>query len=77
MMTPDKRTIFKVALYGFANKLKLLSYLSAHLVNRLLRENRKSIQIVLSGKKTSKKCSPPDFELYPSELAIKMFPHMV
>ena len=45
-----------------------LSHLSAHVVNRLLRENRKTIPKFLSGKKTFQKYNPPDFKFYPSEL---------
>ena len=51
-----------------------LSCLSAHLVNRLLRENRKSIPKFF---KTFQKCNPPNFKLYPSKLTNKNFPHMV
>ena len=39
-----------------------LSHLSAHVVNRLLRENWKSIPTFLNGKKYFKKCNPPDFK---------------
>ena len=41
---------------------KLSSHLCAHVVNRLLRENRKSIPKFLSRKKTLKKCNRPDFK---------------
>ena len=54
-----------------------LSHLSVHVVNRLLRKNRKPIPKFLSGKKTLKKCNPPDFKFYPSKFTDKNFPHMV
>ena len=38
-----------------------LSHLSAHMVNRLLHKNWKSIPKCLSGKKTFQNCNPPDF----------------
>ena len=47
------------------------------MVNRLLRENRKTIPKFLSGEKLLKKCHPSDFKFYPSKLAYKKFPHMV
>ena len=47
------------------------------LVNRLLRENRKSTPVVFNGKKTFKKCNPPDFKFYLDKLNNKNFPHMV
>ena len=56
---------------------ELLSHLSVHAVNRLLRENRKTIPKFLSGKKTDKKCNPPDFKFYPRKLTDKNFPHMI
>ena len=58
--------------FGF-NRPKL----SAHVVNRLLRENRKSIPNVFNGKKTFKKCNSPDFKFYLDKLNNKKFPHMV
>ena len=54
-----------------------LSHLSVHMVNRLLRENWKTIPNFLSGKKTFKKCNPPDLKFCPSKLTDKNFPHMV
>ena len=49
----------------------------AHVVNRLLRENRKTILKFLSGKKAFQKRNPPDLKFYPSKLTDKYFPHMV
>ena len=37
---------------------------SAHVVNRLWRENRKSIPTFFSGKELFEKCNPPDFKFY-------------
>ena len=54
-----------------------LSHLSAQVVNRLLRENRKSIPKFLSSKKTFQICNPPDFKFYPSKLTNKKFHHVV
>ena len=51
-----------------------LSHLSAHVVNRLLHQNRKPIPIFLSVKKTFQDCNPPDFKFYPSKLSNKNFP---
>ena len=54
----------------------ILSHLSAHMVNRLLRENRKTIPKFLSGKKLFKNVTlqilSPRF--YPSKLTDKFFP---
>ena len=58
-------------------KKKNRSHLSVHVVNRLLRENQKSIPNFLSGKKAFKKCNPQDFKFYPSKLTNKNFHHMV
>ena len=66
-------TLQKMTLLGH----KTLSHLSVHMVNRLLRENRKTIPKFLSGEKLFKKCHPSDFKFYPSKLAYKKFPHMV
>ena len=55
------------------NKQKFLSHLSAHVINRLLHENRKSIPKIFNGKKTSKKCNPPDFKFYVRKLNNKIF----
>ena len=41
-----------------------LSHLSAHVVNRLLRENRKSIPQQKLMVKTFKNCNPNDFKFY-------------
>ena len=56
---------------------KNLSHLSVHVVNRLLRENQKSIPNFLSGKKPFQNCNPQDFKFYPSKLTNKIFHHMV
>ena len=45
-----------------------LSHLSAHVVNSLLRENRKYIPICFNGKKGFKKCNLPDFKFYLDKL---------
>ena len=42
--------------------------------NRLLRENRKSIQNVFNGKKLFKRCNPPDFKFYLDKLNNKKIP---
>ena len=47
------------------------------MVNRLLRENRKSIPMFLTVKKLKKKCNPPDFKSYLDKLNNKENPHMV
>ena len=52
-----------------------MSHLSAHVVNRRLRENRKTILKFLSGKNTFQKCNPPDFNcIPPNKLTDKNFP---
>ena len=53
----------------------ILSHLSAHTVNRLSRENRKSIPNIFNGKKLLKKCNPPDFRFYRGKLNNK-FPNV-
>ena len=45
----------------FAQALTL-SHLSAHMENRLLHENLKTIPKFLSVKKTFQNCNPPDFK---------------
>ena len=51
-----------------------MSHLSAHVVNRLLPEHRKSVPKFLNGKKLLKKGNPPDFKFYPSKLTNKNSP---
>ena len=50
-----------------------LSHLSAHVANRLFRENLKSIPNILNGK-NFKKCNSPDFKFYLGKLNNKIFP---
>ena len=65
-------------MYGkLLQNMSKLSHLSAHVVNRLLCENRKYISNFFNGKKLFKKCNPPDFRFYPDKLNNKKFPHMV
>ena len=55
---------------------KTLSHLSAHVINRLLRENQKSIQNVFNGKKLFKNVTHPDFKFYLGKLNNKKkFPY--
>ena len=59
--------------YGVLQNSSEKNTLSAHVVNRLLRENRKTIPKILSGKKLFKNVTPPDFKFYPSKLTDKIF----
>ena len=62
----------------YSSRAKTLSYLSAHVVNRLLREKRKSISNVFNGKNLFlKKSNRLDFKFYRGKLNNKYFPHMV
>ena len=54
-----------------------LSHLSAQCGKSYIVWKRKTILKFLTGKKTFKKCNPPDFKFYPSKLIDKNFPHMV
>ena len=61
--------------YGGSTALVLtLSHLSAHVVNRLLRENRKTILKILNGKKLFKNVTLQILNFFPSKLADKIFP---
>ena len=53
-----------------------MSHLSVHMVNRLLRENQKSIPNIFNGK-NFKKCNPPDFKFYLGKINNKTLLHMV
>ena len=54
-----------------------MSHLSAPVVNRLLRENRKTILKIFKSLETFQKCNPPDFKFYPSKSTDEKFPHMM
>ena len=64
-------------LYGWGktkNTKKTLSHLSAHMVNRLLRENRKTIPKFLSGKNIFKNVTLQILNFIPVSPLIKIFP---
>ena len=68
------RFLYKLSCYGPLTAPKLVSHLSAHVVNRLLCENRKSIPISFNGKKLFKNVTLQILNFILISWIIELFP---